>query len=121
MDAQLWLSSNYQNFGDDYEALGDGNMTVTNGAEDKILSVGTKFIADELDNRGTIHIPDESASLEALDHVLSMKKEAYLKIQYFKVQKDQQGKCYLDCFIKSVNIYRCLARSKDFRYRIACC
>ena len=55
-------------------------MVAANGAEEKILGVGTKVFADGLDIKGTIHVPDASASLLAVGHVLAMKEGSYIKI-----------------------------------------
>ena len=37
MGAQLSLSNNYQNYGNDYKALDNGNIIAANGAEEKTL------------------------------------------------------------------------------------
>jgi hypothetical protein len=88
MGAQLCLSNNYENFSNDYKVLEHGNMVAANGAEEKILGVGTKTFSDGLDIKGTIHVPDASASLLAVGHVLAMKEGSYIKI-------DKKGLCYL--------------------------
>jgi hypothetical protein len=80
MGAQLCLSNNYENFSNDYKVLEHGNMVAANGAEEKILGVGTKTFSDGLDIKGTIHVPDASASLLAVGHVLAMKEGSYIKI-----------------------------------------
>ena len=61
MGAQLCLSNNYQNVGIDYKALDNGNMIAANDAEEKILGVGTKVFADELEIRGTTYVSDTSS------------------------------------------------------------
>ena len=80
MGAQLCLSNNFENFSNDYKTLEHGNMVAANGAEERILGVRTKSFADGLDIKGTIHVPDASASLLAVGHVLAMKEGSYIKI-----------------------------------------